>query len=152
MAKDPEKVMWNDREQAKKGGRPGFQVTQEVVDEVEHLAMRGLKLTQMAHVLGISYNTLNEKKKMFPELNEAIHRGHSKGVEAVAGKLFEKALVGESRSIEFYLSNVDSENWSKSNNNNNNVNVNIGEQKGINDFYEKDVEYKDDQDANTETE
>tara|TARA_R110000822_G_scaffold65687_3_gene160797 strand:- start:566 stop:946 length:381 start_codon:yes stop_codon:yes gene_type:complete len=92
-------------------GRPAFEITQEVIEKSEKLAAQGLTLEQISKVLGICYQTLNEKRKEFNELSEAIKRGQAKGVAQVTNKLYGKALEGDNTAMIFYLKNRDSDNW-----------------------------------------
>ena len=92
-------------------GRPAFEITKEVIAKSEKLAAQGLTLEQIAHVLGICYDTLNEKKKQYVEFSEAIKRGQAKGIAQVSNKLYGKALEGDNTAMIFYLKNRDPDNW-----------------------------------------
>lgn len=92
-------------------GRPAFKVTEQVIKQAETLGAQGLTLKQIAHVLGISYQTLNEKRKEFSELSEAIEIGRAKGVAKVTNALFEKAVGGDVHAAKYYLNNRDNANW-----------------------------------------
>ena len=94
-----------------KAGRPPYEVTEEVIAKCEKLAAQGLTLEQIAQVLGITYKTLNEKKKEFSDLSDAIKRGQAKGIAQVSNKLYGKALEGDNTAMIFYLKNRDPENW-----------------------------------------
>jgi len=87
------------------GGRPTFEITQKVLEQVETLAAEGLNLNEIAGVLGIHYDTLNEKKKEFSELSEAIEGGRAKGVGVVKNKFYEKAKDGDNHCMTMYLKN-----------------------------------------------
>ena len=91
--------------------RPAFEVNQEIIDKCEKLAAQGLTLEQVAHCIGICYKTLNEKKKQFSELSDAIKRGQAAGIEQVSNALFDKAITGDNTSMIFYLKNRDQKNW-----------------------------------------
>ena len=73
-------------------GRPKFEVTPELTKKAEALAAQGLTLEQIASVLGISYQTLNERRKEYTDFAEAIKRGKNKGIAQVSNKLFQKAM------------------------------------------------------------
>ena len=96
---------------ANPGGRPPFEITKEVCDQAEELASHGLTLEQIAYSLGIVYQTLNEKRKEFDELSEALKRGKAKGIKKVANALYEKATEGDNVAMIFYLKNRDPDNW-----------------------------------------
>jgi len=85
------------------GGRPEFEITQEVINQAELLASQGLTQNQIALALGMGESTLYEKKAKFPEFAEAIKAGKAKGVAMVAEKLMEKAMAMDTTSILFYL-------------------------------------------------
>lgn len=83
------------------GGRPKIIPD---IKEVEALAARGLTEEQIAHNLGISYDTLNERKKEFTQYSEAIKRGRASGIAAMANVIFEKAFKdNDSSCAMFYL-------------------------------------------------
>lgn len=92
-------------------GRPKFEITSENTAQAESLASHGLTLKQIAYSLGICYDTLNERRKEFPEFSDAIKRGQAKGIETIANALFEKAKNGDNVAMIFYLKNRDPENW-----------------------------------------
>ena len=99
------------RKKAAPAGRPTFKVTQRVINKAERVAAQGLTNEQIAITLGIHRCTLNEKKKLYPELKEAIERGRTKGIEEVTNALFEKAVEGDGPAMKFYLTNRDPANW-----------------------------------------
>jgi hypothetical protein len=86
-----------------KGGRPKFLITKEVMDKAESLAARGLTLEQTASCLGISYQTLNERKKEYVEFSDAIKKGQHKGISIIANALFESAKKGNTAAQIFYM-------------------------------------------------
>ncbi len=72
-------------------------------DKVESLAARGLTMEQIAHTMGISYQTLNERSKEYTDFAEAIKRGKSKGISVIANSLFEGAKSGNTTAQIFFL-------------------------------------------------
>jgi hypothetical protein len=92
-------------------GRPPFKITPEICKKAESLAAQGLTLEQTAHTLGISYQTLNEKRKEFAEFSEAIELGKAKGIATVTNALFNKAKEGDVAAMKYYLNNRDNANW-----------------------------------------
>ena len=86
-------------------GRPQFEITEDVIKKVESLASQGLTLDQIARVLGICYQTLNEKKKEFSDFSDAIASGQAKGVAAISNALFNNAKKGNTTAQMFYLKN-----------------------------------------------
>lgn len=94
-----------------RGGRPAFEITSEVCKKAESLAAQGLTLEQTAQTLGISYQTLNEKRKEYDEFSEAIELGKAKGIATVTNALFNKAKDGDVPAMKYYLNNRDNGNW-----------------------------------------
>lgn len=93
-------------------GRPkAFEIDEAMLKKVESLAAQGLTKEQIAHSLGVSYNTLNERQKENTEFLEAIKRGQAKGIATVSNALFQKAKDGDNTAMIFYLKNRDPDNW-----------------------------------------
>ncbi len=85
-------------------GRPPFEITDEVLADVERMASLGLVHEQIAHNLGIHVGTLYEKKKEYSEFSEAIKRGKALGLDKVANALFNNATESNNTSAQiFYL-------------------------------------------------
>src|SRR3990167_10617526 len=82
-----------------KVGRPKFVPDTTVVQCVENLAGRGLTKEQIASYLGISYDTLNQRSKEYPDFSAAIKRGKAKAIRFVTGKLFELIECGNVTAI-----------------------------------------------------
>ena len=90
----------------RKVGRPRFEVTPEVCEQVENLAAQGLTVDQIALVLGVSHWTIYERQNEFPEFSDAIKRGRGKGIANVTNALYEKATVDkDNTAMIFYLKN-----------------------------------------------
>ena len=87
-------------------GRPKFEVTEEVLQEVEELAGQGLTVNQIATCLGVSPATIYNKQAQYLEFLETIKKGEASGIEQVTNALFENATVDRNvPSIIFYLKN-----------------------------------------------
>ena len=85
------------------GGRPKFEITEEVCEKAKSLAAQGMTLEQIAACLGISYDTLNERKKEFSEFCDSIKEGQAKGIGIITNKLFERGkgiITEESVTVE----------------------------------------------------
>ena len=94
-------------------GRPRFEVTPEVLKEVEEMAGRGLTISQIASCLGISPSTFYLKQAEFSEFSETIKKGKAIALSKVTNALFENATVERDNvAIIYYLNNRDKENWS----------------------------------------
>ena len=97
-------------------GRPRFEVTPEVLKEVEEMAGRGLTISQMASCLGISPATIYNKQSEYLEFLETIKKGQAIGLQKVTNALFQNATVERDNvAIIYYLNNRDKENWSNKN-------------------------------------
>jgi hypothetical protein len=92
-------------------GRPKFEITQEIIEQVEKLAAQGLSQEQIGSVIGCSPDTICRKKKENKNFAAAIKRGQHKGVANVTNALYEKAIKGDNIAMIFYLKNRDRENW-----------------------------------------
>jgi len=86
-------------------GRPPIKITDALCRKAQSFAAQGLTLEQIALVIGIHRDTLNEKKKEFSDFSDAIKKGQAQGVAVVTNKLFEKARDGDNTSMIFYLKN-----------------------------------------------
>lgn len=84
----------------KPNGRPQAKID---IAEVEEMAAHGLSFKEISICLGITERTLQRRKKLQKDLEEAIERGRTKGIQAVANKLFEQCMGGNSKAMVFYL-------------------------------------------------
>lgn len=100
-------------------GRPAFKITPEIIEKCETWASQGLTMEQIAQSLGIHQRVLYKKKADEVELDEAIQRGRSKGIQAVTSALFQKAMSGDNTAMIFYLKNRDPKRWADVYNHNN---------------------------------
>jgi len=92
-------------------GRPKIIPDDAMCKKAESLAAQGLTLEQIALTLGISYQTLNERKKEYVDFSEAIELGKAKGIATVTNALFGKAKDGDVPAMKYYLNNRDNGNW-----------------------------------------
>ena len=96
----------------RKVGRPRFEVTPEVCEQVENLAAQGLTVDQIALVLGVHKATLFDKQNEYSDFSDAIKRGRGKGIANVTNALYEKATVDkDNTAMIFYLKNRDEVRW-----------------------------------------
>ena len=72
-------------------GRPKFEITKEVIEEVEALAAQGLSQEQIGSVIGCSMVTVGRRKKDNEEFEAAIKRGQQKGSYLAAHFIFDLA-------------------------------------------------------------
>src|SRR6185437_6722643 len=87
----------------KRGQKRIWEVTPEVIKEIEMLAGRGLTQEEMYHNFGTSRDTWYKRMNKHPEMYEAIKRGKAKTKSFVVGKLFEQCKKGNVSAIIFYL-------------------------------------------------
>tara|TARA_R110000772_G_scaffold41060_1_gene95615 strand:- start:1207 stop:1563 length:357 start_codon:yes stop_codon:yes gene_type:complete len=92
-------------------GRPKWIPTEEICEEAEEMASRGLTVSQIADCLGVSDATVYERQKEYPEFLESIKRGRSQGINKVTNALFDKAVDGDNTCMIFYLKSRDRESW-----------------------------------------
>lgn len=93
------------------GGRPPFEITDQVCKKAETLAAQGLTMEQIAAVLGIGVRTVYEKQAEFPQFSQAIEDGRAKGIATISNALFQNAKGGDIQAQKYYLNNRDNANW-----------------------------------------
>ncbi len=87
-------------------GRPKFEITDEVLLNVENLMTKGLTKEQAAGMLGVSVSTFMLHQSENSEFSDAIKRGQARGIDAVTNALFEKATIDrDNTAIIFFLKN-----------------------------------------------
>ncbi len=87
-------------------GRPKFEITDEVLLNVENLMTKGLTKEQAAGMLGVSVSTFMLHQSENSEFSEAIKRGQARGIDAVTNALFEKATIDrDNTAMIFFLKN-----------------------------------------------
>lgn len=64
------------------------------LDKIESLAAQQMSEKQIADCLGISWMTLNRRKKQYDSYVKAIERGRAKGLAIITNKHFEAAKAG----------------------------------------------------------
>lgn len=99
------------RDAPKPVGRPPKTISQAHLDMVRNLASQGCSKKNIAAMLGMGYSTYMEKQDTYPELSEAFDLGRQQGITAVAGALYQKALIGDVPAIKYFLNNQDPEEW-----------------------------------------
>ena len=87
-------------------GRPRFEITDEVLLNVENLMTKGLTKEQASGMLGVSLSTFMLHQSENSEFSDAIKRGQSRGIDAVTNALFEKATIDrDNTAMIFFLKN-----------------------------------------------
>ena len=87
-------------------GRPRFEITDEVLLNVENLMTKGLTKEQASGMLGVSLSTFMLHQSENSEFSDAIKRGQARGIDAVTNALFEKATIDrDNTAMIFFLKN-----------------------------------------------
>jgi len=94
----------------KRGPKPR-PINQELLEQVEQLAARGLSQKQVCLALGFSESWWHEKKPIIPELLESYKRGAALGLADVSNALYESAMSGTPVAQIFYLKNRAPKEW-----------------------------------------
>ena len=84
------------------GGRPPKALTNTDIIQVEALAAVCNK-SQMSHYFGMTEKTFRAVEKRQPEVLTAYRRGRAKAIADIGGILYQKAIEGDMRAIQFYL-------------------------------------------------
>ena len=97
----------------KKVGRKKIKLNdKETLNKIVELGSQGLTSGQIARCLGVSWSTIDRRRKEFEEIDDAIKKGEALGVSRVANALYESATIDKNVTAQiFYLKNR-SENWS----------------------------------------
>ena len=82
-------------------GRPAFEITDDVLRQVEILAGYGLTIPQIAAVLGIAEQTLGAKR-LKTAVKGALEAGRAKAEARVGKSLFERAVEGDVAAIRWW--------------------------------------------------
>jgi len=97
----------------KKRGRKALILTQDQINQVEHLAALNMGVMDICRSLGISWSAFDKNRKKKQEINDALERGKAKGLTRATSKLMEKIEDGEFQAIQFYLKSADRERWAE---------------------------------------
>ena len=88
-----------------KMGRKGFEITAQVLEQIEHHAGLGFNMEQIATVIGLKSSTFYRKQSLFREIEERIKRGRLSAIGKVSNALFDSAISGNITAQIFYLKN-----------------------------------------------
>ena len=94
----------------KRGPKPR-QVTQDLLEKIEHHAARGLSQKQICDALGFSETWWHAKKAEYSELGESYKKGSASELADVTNALYENAMNGNPVSQIFFLKNRDPNRW-----------------------------------------
>ena len=88
-----------------------FEVTDDVLKEVEECGALGMTMDQTAWSMGVNPSTLYKYKSKMGALNDAISRGRARGIRNVTTNLREQISDGNAQSTMFYLKNRAADQW-----------------------------------------
>ena len=88
-----------------------FQVTEEVIKEVEECGALGMTMDQTAWSMGVNPSTLYIYKAQMGALSDAISRGRARGIRSMTGNLRDQAADGSTHATMFYLKNQAADQW-----------------------------------------
>jgi hypothetical protein len=83
--------------------KPGLDVTEEVLSQIETMAGNGLTEQQIYRFFGIGHSYWGRLKKKNKDLLRAFHKGKSRTILAVTGRLMDKIRCNDLSAIIFYL-------------------------------------------------
>ena len=92
-------------------GTSKFEVTDEIISEVETLASKGLTTAQIGDVLGVNERTVYRYKKNDSRFSQAIKEGQAKGIETISNALFKAGKDGNVTAMIFFLKNRAPAEW-----------------------------------------
>ena len=94
----------------KRGPKPR-KINQDLLEQIEHHAARGLSQKQICDALGFSETWWYAKKAEYSELGESCKKGSASGLADVTNALYENAMSGNPVSQIFFLKNRDPNRW-----------------------------------------
>ena len=95
----------------KRGPKPRL-ITKQFLEQVEHLAARGLSQQQVCHALGSSETWWYDAKQKNSDISDSFKKGLANGLAEVSNAIYEQALNGSTGAACFFLKNRDPDRWS----------------------------------------
>ena len=97
-------------------GKPGRKKIklndEESLRQIVELGAQGLTSGQIAKCLGVSWSTIDRRRKEFGEIEEAIKKGEALGVQQVSNALMRSAVEDKNVTAQiFYLKNRAPDQW-----------------------------------------
>ena len=97
-------------------GKPGRKKIllndKESLEKIVQLGAQGLTSGQIARCLGVSWSTIDRRRKEFAEIEEAIKKGEALGVQKVSNALMRSAIEDKNVTAQiFYLKNRAPKEW-----------------------------------------
>jgi hypothetical protein len=78
---------------------------------IENIAAMGATNDQIANALGVSETTLKSMRHKYPSVEQVIKRGKDRADLQVIGRLYKKALDGDTTAMIFWLKNRQPTKW-----------------------------------------
>ena len=88
-----------------------FEVTEEVLKQVEECGALGMSMDQTSWALGVNPSTLYKYRSKSGALNESLMRGRARGIRNMTGCLKDQAESGNTHATMFYLKNRAPDEW-----------------------------------------
>ena len=88
------------------GRHSSFEITDEVLEEIQRLSSQGMNQGQIYKYFGVSEATWTRKRKKCPELLVAYNKGKSHGVDKASKVLMELIELRHFPATKFYLETV----------------------------------------------
>ena len=86
----------------KRGMKQKVEITDQILQQVETMAGYGMPMVMIAGVVGISRSAMFNYMKRDPRLREAVESGKARAAGAIGEALFNKALDGDMRAIQWW--------------------------------------------------
>ena len=86
-------------------GRPTFEITDEVLEQIKKMGSLFLNKKEIAACLGITYETYNQKAKDEPRMEEYRISGASQRIRVIKGRFVEKAETSDNHCMTMALKN-----------------------------------------------
>jgi IS30 family transposase len=83
----------------------------DTLNKIIALGSQGLTSGQIARCLGVSWSTIDRRRKENAEIEEAIKKGEALGVEKISNALMTSARDGNVTAQIFYLKNRAPDQW-----------------------------------------
>lgn len=92
---------------------------------IETIAAMGATNEQIAAAIGVSESTLKSMRRKYPTVEHVIKRGKDKADLQVVGRLYKKAVDGDTTAMIFWLKNRQPDRWRDRHNVDHGGNVNV---------------------------
>ena len=105
--------------------RKNFELTPEIVQEVEECGARGLTIEETAHCVGLKPSIMYKKEALQGAIREGLMRGRARGLNRMTGYLIDQAEQGNAHAVIFYLKNRAPDTWANDVNSVSKIQINL---------------------------